>query len=387
MARPPTRQSTMTESDYGLEMAEGERDTDLENIPELPESVAGSPLFTLPREIRDKIYMFCLTRSDSLPVDWLEPCKEDELQPQLLRTCKTIYREAAALLYTRNIIAFHHPSDSNMFARAMACPTLSRKVANVCLHIKAQDTRLWMPYLTSNDPHRGLRSDFPELRELNVRFRSNKWQHNLSPEHNLRLWNEDSRLDEIVDGLRHSYFSDGTHKPQKSSDLEMYRNDLHVPAPAHESGDSAHAKRFHEMQKAFKAFNAARDATPTIKVLCACRVQAAHFNALTDNTSAAPTANPIAPPAAGVAAAALQQLQQQRLPAPPANEPPPAAVTYGEPFRGFTAIDLRSNMKNLYDARLGGANIARTPYTDRNGILLSLEIHHLDPKRNENNSS
>ena len=45
-------------SEYGLEMTRTRR---LEDISELPDSVAKSRLFSLPREIRDRIYLFCLT--------------------------------------------------------------------------------------------------------------------------------------------------------------------------------------------------------------------------------------------------------------------------------------------------------------------------------------
>ncbi|KAI7564239.1 hypothetical protein KC346_g21572, partial [Hortaea werneckii] len=121
------------------------------SIPQLPASVAGSLLFTLPREIRDRIYTFCLAADNGTPVEWpLAPGAKNlcSLQPQLLRTCKTIHDESAPLLYSLNHLVFHHPSDANMFVRALASPPLARRFTTVVsLHIKATDTRLWMPYL------------------------------------------------------------------------------------------------------------------------------------------------------------------------------------------------------------------------------------------------
>ena len=372
LARPPVRRETMTDdSDYSLEMLGGSRNRELDDIPELPDSVANSALFTLPRDIRDRVYIFCLMADNGVPLEWPTSFKAYILQPQLLRTCKIIYDEAAPLLYTLNNMTFHHPSDANMFVRAISAPSLSRHISNLSLHIRAQDTRLWMPYLSSKDINRSLRSDFPALRELGIRFRSNKWQHALTPEANMKLWSEDSRLDEIIDSLRHVLSPDGTHEPKNAEEFEAYISNRPDEFPLDPS-DPSYKKQWLDIHKARAAFTANREATPTIRVLCACRVHSTHFTALT-------TGNPAPNPQPAAAAGNAQQAPLSMVVDPSAS--PPAPVQEGEPFRGFTPVDLRGGMKKLHDPDLGSANVARTPYADRNGVLLSLEIHCLDPKR------
>ena len=160
--------------------------------------------------------MFCLTSQSSLPVEWPSNLKSGHrMIPKLLRTCRIIYEEASPVLYTSNCLAFQHPSDANMFVRAISSPLHGQRITQLHLQIRAQDTRLWMPYITSTDPCRSLKADFPCLRDLSVRFRSNKWQHALPPDANMRLWSEDSRLDEVIDGLRHVYLP----KVPKSKEL------------------------------------------------------------------------------------------------------------------------------------------------------------------------
>lgn len=369
--RPPTRRSTeMTDdSDYGLEMAN--RDTELKDIPELPESVTESALFTLPREIRDRVYSFCLTAQGGLPMEWPTLWKAYGLQPQLLRTCRIIYNEAAPLLYTLNNMTFHHPSDANMFVRAISSPALARHIAYLSLHIKAQDTRLWMPYLTSKDIYRSLKADFPDLRELSIRFRSNKWQHSIPPEANMKLWSEDSRLDEIIASLRHVFLPDGPQEAKNERELETYISN-HPNAFPLDPSDPSYKKQWLAIHKARNDFARKQEAGPTIKVVCACRVHATHFTAL--------TTNPIPPPPAPDLSQANNGTGViQQTPIPPVE--PPAPVREGEPFRGFTPVDLRGGIKKLHDPDLGSANVARTPFADKHGILLSLEIHCLDPKR------
>lgn len=371
LARVPTRQSTMTDSDCGLEMGRT-RETELDDIPELPESVAESLLFTLPREIRDCIYQFCLTAKDNRQVEWPTLRRAFGLQPHLIRTCKIIYNEAAPLLYTLNTMTFHHPSDANMFVRAAASPLLARHITYLSLHIRAQDTRLWMPYLTSKDSTRSLRADFPNLRDLNLRYRSNKWQHALSPDHNMKLWADDSRLDELVDGLRHVYLhtTTNTHArdPQTAAEFDTYIS-AHPDAYPLDPADPQFKKQWLDVHRARTAFAAHKAATPTIKVVCACRVHSTHFAALTG--TGPPVVPPIAPGALG-------------LPARPRSpEQPATAVREGEAFRGFTALDLRHGTRRLCDPELGSANVSRTPFADKEGVLLALEIHCLDPKRGE----
>lgn len=390
----PTRRALTDDSDYDLEMGgtnRGERG--LNDIPELPESVAECGLFKLPREIRDRIYEYCLTAQNGLPVEWpaLSGAKVAYgLQPQIARTCKIIYDEAAPLLYSLNNLTFHHPSDANMFVRAFASPALSRRyVTNLSLHIKATDTRLWMPYLTSTDEHRSLKADFPGVREVGVRFRSNKWNHSLSPDQNLKNWSEDSRLDEVINGLRHVFLP----QPPSRSDPdgvkplnEMNEHEFMRFVDARRPGeDMAFKRQLLELHKAHAPLAMRAPEPPTIKVVCACRVHSAHFNLVTSppDASAADPPNTHAhghnahPHHAGTAA-----ILAQALGTGPEVIEPPAPVKEGEPFRGFTAIDLRNTgVKRLHDPDLGSAKVAKTPYADKNGILVALEIHCLDPKR------
>lgn len=118
------RNTIDSDSDYDLEMSgTGAEERELNAIPELPDSVANSVLFTLPREIRDRIYSFSMTTQNFVPIEW-PPLSYGVIpygiQPQLLRTCRIIHEEVAPLLYSLNIMTFHHPSDANMFVRAFA---------------------------------------------------------------------------------------------------------------------------------------------------------------------------------------------------------------------------------------------------------------------------
>ncbi|KAK3717017.1 hypothetical protein LTR37_006072 [Vermiconidia calcicola] len=291
--------------------------------------------------------------------------------PQLLRTCRIIYNEAAPQLYTLNNMTFHHPSDANMFVRAISSPSLARRILTASLHIKAQDTRLWMPYLTSMDGSRSLKADFSNLRELNIRFRSNKWQHSLPPEANMKLWHEDSRLDEVVDSLRHVFVPGGKQDPKSEREFETYISTHPASFPLDPS-DPDYKKQWLAIQKARSDFARKREAIPTIKVTCACRVHTSHFSILTT-----PSDNAAPRPDLSQANNGTGVIQQS--PVPPAE--PPTPVREGEPFRGFTPIDLRAGIKKLHDTDLGSANVAKTPYADKDGILLALEIHCLDPKR------
>lgn len=374
LSRSRTRRSDLTsESEYGLEMTDA-RDQELKDIPELPESVAESPLFLLPREIRDRIYGFCLTSQNVRQVEWPSAWKSFTLQPQLLRTCKIIYNEAAPLLYAVNILTFHHPSDANMFMRAISAPSMGRHVANISLHIKAQDIRLWTPYLTSRDPNRSLKADFPNLRELSIRYRSNKWQHSIPPESNMRHWTDDSSLMEVIDGLRHVYLPDVPHGPKNEGEFETWLSTHSGSFPLN-PGDPSFQKQWLEIHKARSAFTAKRESTPNIRVVCACRVHATHYTALTTSTPR-PVRDLTRP---GNGTGVIQQQSDDVF-------TPPAPVREGEPFRGFTPIDFRAGMKRLHDPELGSANVARTPFADKNGILLALEIHCLDPRRDNPNA-
>jgi len=409
--RPQPRRRTLTgtsehSEDDGLVMASMQHnDGGLNNIPELPESVAASPLFILPREIRDKVYACCLTAQNGLPVEWppLPGAGSSlyALQPQLLRACRIMYDETAPLLYSLNTMTFHHPSDANMFVRAIAASTLARNhVTSLSLHIKAVDTRLWMPYLTSGDAKRSLKADYPHLRELGIRYRSNKWSHSHSPDQNLKVWSEDSRLDEIMDGLRNVFLSqsltsnksedhlDGV-KPLNEMNAEEFMRFVDARRPGEDMAFKRHLLELHKAHVPAAARSTPEP--PTIKVVCACRVHSTHFNIVTSGLEAVSAANnPPPPPPVPVPhpAPVLGMISQViGVGGPPPEDPIIASdlvapVEDGEPFKGFSAVDFsRDGIKRLHDPDLGSAKVARTPFADKNGIMIALEIHCLDTKK------
>jgi len=138
--------------------------------PGLDKSVASSPLFRLPRELRERIYSYCL--SFRYPTLWPADRCSSALQVQLLRTCRTILNEAAPLMYAANMLHFQHPSDCNMFLWAHN-PDLGRLVSKIMLQLKDRDVRpLWTPYLGSTTTHRSLLNDYPRLQTLHVKYKS-----------------------------------------------------------------------------------------------------------------------------------------------------------------------------------------------------------------------
>ncbi|KAM0714052.1 hypothetical protein Q7P37_011016 [Cladosporium fusiforme] len=391
MFRGPTRQSTMDEeSEAGLEMTRTRR---LEDITELPDSVARSRLFSLPREIRDRVYLFCLTAREGEPVKWpaMSGDKSLAMTPQLLRTCKLIYAEATSVLYSSNTLFFTHPSDANMFARAICSPIGT--ITHLNLEVKAQDNRLWMPYLTSTDSNRSLKADFPSLKELFIRFKSNKWQHGLSIEQNLRHTLEDSRLEETVRGLGHVFFPAETTElpastPATQEDFQRY---LEANPEAFPSEEGTFKQRLLQLHRAQQAFASTRQppSPPSIKIICACRVHHTQFAMITASVPTAQLqaaaqnhgAHGVAGPAAAAVGmipgiAALQgSLQGMFAPAPmPMTQP----VQPGDEYRGFTPIDLRGKVKRVADSSTEGwggvAMVARTVFAKKGKVELALEI-------------
>ena len=341
----------------------------------LPTSVANSLLFSLPREIRDRIYGLCLHSRDSLPIEWprLDRHNPYNIQPQLLRLCKIIHEESAPLLYTLNNLTFHHPSDSNVFVRALCDTTYGKRITGLSLHVKATDIRMWMAYLTSTDPNRSLRNDFPALRELGLRYRSSRWNARDTPEANLKNWVDDPRLDELIDGVRGVYrpywCTPAEENLRAEEELELSGFDPHniFPEPEFSTAKETQAarERYFELQHARLERARQRDNSPTIRICCACRVHPSHFQALTD-----PSVLLQSGPTNGM------------LP----DLPPVERVVEGQIFpekRGFTPIDLQRDVKKLYDPELGSANVSRTPYVMRKGVLLALEIHSVDSRREQ----
>jgi hypothetical protein len=393
--RAPTRQSTMDEgSECGLEMAQTRR---LEDISELPDSVARSRLFSLPREIRDRIYLFCLTARSGECVEWpnMPDARSLYMAPQLLRTCKLIYAEALNVLYTSNRLSFAHPSDANMFVRAISSPIGTITFLN--LHVKAQDTRLWMPYLTSNDQNRSLKADFPFLKELVVRYKSNKWQHALPIEANLRHWAEDLRLDEMIKGLGHVFYPVETTElpastPATQEDFQRY---LEANSDAFPTDEASFKQRLLQLHRAQQAFASTRQppSPPVVRIICACRVSHNHFTALTSNDLTphhhqvhghpAPGHGPHGIPGPHATAAGIlpgMATLQGIFAAASSHAQQP--VRPGDEFRGFSPADLSGKVKIVADSSIEGwgavARVARTVFAKKGKVGLALEVFSVE---------
>ncbi|KAF2104376.1 hypothetical protein NA57DRAFT_51205 [Rhizodiscina lignyota] len=160
------------------------------------EPAATSPLFKLPEELRLAIYGYVLTVG--FPIQWPDDHNDAHLTPALLRTCRTIHKEATAVLYSTNTLAFQHPSDCNMFGWAHS-PDSARQITSIALHIRDKDVRsLWTGYLGSADVHRSLTFDYPALSTLNITFRSNYWlQMHGQPADKFQQWMSDPHLKDL----------------------------------------------------------------------------------------------------------------------------------------------------------------------------------------------
>lgn len=344
----------------------------------LPASVAASLLFELPRELRERIYSLCLSvqADNDESIRWPTPGKRQPLglQPALLRTCKIILSEAAPLLYTLNYFEWTHPSDANIFVRVHASIRFTRQIARVRLELKATDMRLWMPYLTSTDDVRSLRSDFPHLRELGIRYQSIKWQHSRSPEDNLKAWIDDMKLDEMIRGLRSvfpSQVTDDLHDCDMGIGDQEFRdyvarnpNNFDDPTETREFRTRLHAAhKIHHAEKMRVAREHAAAlrkryvSVPTIRVTCACQVSEAHFRHLTN-----PPTTSVHPRITNGVAGRLYRVEE------------------GEAYRGFTVVDFHNHIIRHVEPDQRTVGVALTPYTDRHGVLLALELDYNEPK-------
>ncbi|KKY20388.1 hypothetical protein UCDDS831_g04730 [Diplodia seriata] len=138
-----------------------------------PHEPLPSTLHRLPPELRERIYEHALRSHTTI---WWPPATPSlsGIATQLLTTSRTIYHEAAPVLYATNRLMFTHPSDANMFAHIFSLE-YARLVTSVCLRIRDRDVRLWSAYLSSTSPSRSLAADFPRLKSLWVFYRSNFW--------------------------------------------------------------------------------------------------------------------------------------------------------------------------------------------------------------------
>ncbi|KAF2194486.1 hypothetical protein K469DRAFT_705944 [Zopfia rhizophila CBS 207.26] len=122
-----------------------------------------SLLLSLPRELRDRIYVFAL--SSAFPFWWPAPTSpQHHVALGLLTVSKQVYNEAASILYSTNKFLFTHPSDCNIF-RVISSP-FSNLITSVCFRIREKDLRLWTSYLGSGQLERSLKTDLPKLKSL-----------------------------------------------------------------------------------------------------------------------------------------------------------------------------------------------------------------------------
>lgn len=366
---PPANSNPDEDWDHELVMADHRgRAGQVEEV--LPNSVAHSPLFALPIEIRQRIWQNCVI-TDGRQIDWIPPtpCVLN-LAPQLLRTCKIIYAEAAPILYSQNQLAFTHPTDANIFVRALSSPSHSRLIQYLNVHVQAKDTRLWMKYISSSEEIRSLKCDFPNLKELTIRYKSVRWNHNAPIDTNLRTWAEDRHLEELLDSLRHLYYPAET---SLSNPLNMNEGQI-ATLYAYESGPEAYRlkdipdarvrtmlKELIEVRKRVR-----------VRIICMCRVHMTQFRALT-----APVESPDD----------FDRMEAVELPgqqiAPTTHFAPPRLIAIpvreGEEFDAFTAIDFKGPAARQPDILLGGAmaHVARTPFLYRDRIMLALEVYAL----------
>lgn len=187
-------------SEYSHDMEEDEPEAEA-STPIVDKATASSPLFRLPRELRDRIYHYCLTQDYAIL--WPSSHCAAGLQVQLLRTCSAIFQEAAPILYTTNMLHFQHPSDCNMFLWAHN-PILSRLVTKILIQVRDRDVKsLWTSYLSSTSVSRSLLNDYPHLSLLHVQLKSSfLLMLNLNLEERFKRWDMDKALKELCLSLQ-----------------------------------------------------------------------------------------------------------------------------------------------------------------------------------------
>lgn len=359
------------ESEYDLEMAPTR-----ESRETLPDSVAHSLLFDLPREIRDRIYSYCLISTERPAIEWpASPPVSLNTWPQLLQTCKVIFSEAAQVLYSNNTLVFSHPSDANVFVRAICSRLYTGLISNIEFQMRAQDTRLWAPYLTSQNQSRSLRYDFPSLRELTLLYKSNKWHQHAPLANNVRSWSDDRALRETIESLRNMYLPNLKYSSRSRSQdlLQGYMQALSTTSEAGADVDMPEMPHGSQVQD----YALTREERgPLLKVVCMLKTPLADFANLTSTVGIGPSWHE------GLAA---------QQPLPPFQGlligPPPQVHIDGEETRTFPQFDTsdfrararRVERKSLYGAT--NAVAARTRFLDLDGVMFALELYaHLPEK-------
>lgn len=156
-----------------------------------PSSTTSFHFLGLPRELRDRIYLYTLSREQA----FLWPSKRNaaHLCPAFLATCRQVYEEAAPVLYKANSFTFAHPSDCCVF-RWLMDHNHAQKMSKVTLSIAEHDLRLWAKYLEATESIRSLAHDLPNVKALFLHLRQNWWNNNVGPEQNLKVWHLNRHL-------------------------------------------------------------------------------------------------------------------------------------------------------------------------------------------------
>jgi hypothetical protein len=217
-----------------------------------------------------------------------------------------------------------------------------------------------MPYLTSKNAERSLAADFPKLKNILIRFKSAKWQHNHPPEtHISELPHSDLRWTEVIVGLR------GVYIPAPSdfvTDEEFHEHIRRRPNDFLELGDEL-ALRKHAMglHKLAELRMAGALPGPNIRAICTFRVGSTQFGALVGPYRGVPSV-----------AEKLSRRVIQRD---------------NEPFVGFRKEDFEGRAEILTRqtdpewVSSGLALFARTGYANLEGISVALEVYTLDSRK------
>lgn len=167
------------------------------------EQTPTSPLLSLPFELRQLIFSYALSPSSALvEIPWPTPTLQSHLHPALLRTNRQIHAEASRILYTTTNLSFAHPSDANMFRRALASPLYAPLLPHFTLRIASSDAKLWTSYFHSTSPERSLVKDFPNLQSLTIRYVGLRYDTRFEWERNAIHWLRDDRLQEVILAVR-----------------------------------------------------------------------------------------------------------------------------------------------------------------------------------------
>jgi hypothetical protein len=178
----------------------------------------------------------------------------------------------------------------------------------------------------------------------------------------MKHWADDSKLDEITNGLRHVFLGmESSSESQWSWDPSAR---LNLAGALPEERQRFERQLYDQVVEAqgLQPYVRSND-EPILRVTCACRVHSAHFQELTTRTPA------------------TSDSSEATVEDPEALNAPPSPVKDGDVFRGFTAVDLQHDIKKFYDQESGSTDVAQTPFTDKSGVLLSLEIYCLETKK------